>query len=84
MSSPSAPSRGSRMSPGRTAVAIRLFMMDRISGRLKSKVAINLMLIKQNQLADDASFAEWLLQGLSYGIVRCVFIQIGMLSVVLE
>jgi len=28
------------------------------------------MLIKQNKLADDASFAEWLLRGLSYEIVR--------------
>jgi hypothetical protein len=27
------------------------------------------MLIKQNRRADDARFAEWLLQGLSYEIV---------------
>jgi hypothetical protein len=57
------------MSPGIAAVAFRLFMMDRLSSGLKSKVAINLMFIKQNQRADDARFAEWLLQGLSYEIV---------------
>ncbi len=40
--------------------------------------------IKQNQRADDARFAEWLLQGLSYGIVWSVFVRFSMPSLVLR
>jgi hypothetical protein len=45
---------------------------------------LSICLIKQNQRADDARFAEWLLQGLSYEIVWSVVVRFNMPLVALR